>query len=291
MSGLAGQRVLVTGGARGIGFAIAERFAQEGCELVLTDVDLPAVRSAAAVLRDVGVVAHAYEMDVTDAADVDRVRAAVADEVGPIDVLVNNAGTVAGGPFLDVPLERHLQTYRVNTLGVVTVTHAFLPQMLARPSAHVVIIASAAGTVGVPYGTTYASSKWGALGFGESLRLELKELGFDNVSVTTVCPTQVSTGLFAGSSPPRLTPWLTPEQVAEAAVSGVVRRRGVVLTPWLVNLSPMLRGLLPQSVFDAVSKVFGVTTSMAGWTGHGAAGAPVVGSARVEAAGDEESPA
>jgi short-subunit dehydrogenase len=282
MSRLAGKRVLVTGGARGIGFAIAERFAQEGCEIVLTDLDLPAVRAAAAVLGDVGVRAHGYHLDVTDQAEIEEVRARIAAEVGPLDVLVNNAGTVSGGPFLDVPIADHRRTYEVNTLGVVAVTHAFLPQLLARSQAHVVIVASASALIGVPYGTTYASSKWGALGFGESLRLELDELGFRNVSVTTVCPSLVSSGLFDGSQPPRMTQWITPERLAAEVVEAVGRRTPVLYTPWLVRLTPALRGVLPLRVFDGLSKVLGVTRSLAGWTGHDAGGAPVARERRGE---------
>lgn len=280
MGRLAGKRVLVTGGARGIGFAIAERFAQEGCTLVLTDVDEPAVRAAAGVLNDVGVPAHAYRLDVTDADQIEQVRARVVAEVGPIDVLVNNAGTVSGGPFLDVPMAAHRRTYEVNTLGVVAMTHAFLPQLLARPDAHVVIVSSASALVGVPYGATYASSKWGALGFGESLRLELDELGFHNVAVTTICPSLVSSGLFDGSEPPRLSQWLTPERLAAEVVAAVDRRRSVLYTPWLVKVTPVLRGVLPSRAFDLLAKALGATSSMAGWSGHGPEGAPVKGPGR-----------
>ena len=88
---------------------------------------------------------------------------------GPIDVLVNNAGLVFGGAFLDVPLERHLTTYRVNTLGLVAMTHAFLPDLMAGRDGHVVNVASASGFIGLPFGATYASSKWAVLGFSELL--------------------------------------------------------------------------------------------------------------------------
>jgi all-trans-retinol dehydrogenase (NAD+) len=272
MAVVAGQRVLVTGGARGIGYAIAQRFAAAGCEVVLTDVDEHAVAAAAEVLRAGGARAHGYPLDVTDAGDIAAVRDRVASEVGPLDILVNNAGTVSGGPFLDVDMAAHRRTYEVNTLGVVAVTHAFLPQLLARPHAHVVIVASASALIGVPFGTTYASSKWGALGFGESLRLELAEVGYDNVAVTTVCPSLVSSGLFAGSRPPMLTRWLTPDQLADQVVRAVSRRRPILLTPWLVRLTPPLRGILPTRTFDAVSRVLGVTSSLSGWTGHGTSG-------------------
>ena len=94
-------------------------------------------------------------------------------EVGPIDVLVNNAGVVFGGPFLDVDLDRHLATIAVNLSGVITLTHAFLPDLIARPVGHIVNIASAAAVIALPMATSYAASKWAVLGFSDSLREEL----------------------------------------------------------------------------------------------------------------------
>jgi all-trans-retinol dehydrogenase (NAD+) len=265
---LAGRRVLVTGAARGIGRALAERFAAEGAEVVITDLDGATAEETAAAIRAGGATASAYPLDVTDRDAVAALREQVARDHGPIDVLVNNAGTVFAGPFLDVPLERHELTYRVNTLGVVTVTHVFLPDLIERPDAHVVIISSASGLLGVPFGTTYASSKWAALGFGESLRLELAELGHRHVHVTTVCPSLVSSGLFDGSRVPRLSRWLTPEGLADTVVRAVARDRPLVLTPLLVKLTPVLRGVLPLRAFDSISAILGANRSLSAWTGH-----------------------
>ena len=117
-----------------------------------------------------------------------RSRERINADGGPIEVLVNNAGTVFGGYFLDVPLDRHLTTLAVNLLGVVIVTHAFLPDLIDRPDAHLVNIASVAALRRRVRGSTYASSKWGVIGFSESIELELREQGNAHVHVTTVCP-------------------------------------------------------------------------------------------------------
>lgn len=268
MQDLSRKRVLITGGASGIGRALAERFAAAGAHLVLLDRDAVALDRTVKELRAAGATAHGHLVDVTDGDSVLRARDAVRAEHGPIDVLVNNAGVVFGGPFLDVPMERHLATYRVNVLGVVAITHAFLPDLIGRPEAHVVQIASASGYLGVPFGATYASSKWAAIGFAESLRLELAELGHRHVHVTTVCPSYVATGLFAGARAPRLSRMLTAERVAAQVVRAVQRDRVFVRTPWLVELTPFLRGVLPLRVFDATARLLGVTSSMAGWRGR-----------------------
>ena len=269
MRTLVDKRVLITGGASGIGYAMAQRFGAQGARLVLTDINEPQLAQAATRLRDAGREVAQYRLDVTDPEDVARARDRINADGGPIDVLVNNAGIVFGGYLLDVPLERHLTTLNVNLLGPVILTHAFLPDLIARPDAHLVTIASLAGYGGAPGGSTYGASKWGVIGFSESIELELAKQGHTHVHVTTVCPGVVSTGLFEGARPLRLTSILTPDDVAEAVVRGVLHDRGYVRTPWLVKVAPVLRGVLPHRAFNAVNAFFGGTTTMDAWTGRG----------------------
>ncbi len=268
MRTLKGKRALITGAAQGIGKAIALELAQRGVDIVLTDLRPEVLATAADDVRARGVTVSTYVLDVTDAEAVHTLRDQIRREVGPIDILVNNAGTVFGGAFLDVPLEKHLLTYQVNTLGMVAVTHAFLPDLIARPEANVTNIASASSFIGLPFGTTYASSKWAALGFSEGLRLEMLELGHRHVTVTAICPSYVKTGLFDGVKLPTTTDWLTPERLAIAAVRGIERNKPLVLAPSIVRTTPFFRGVLPLRVFDWVGRIFGVNTTMYTWRGH-----------------------
>ncbi|MCB1043397.1 MAG: SDR family oxidoreductase [Acidobacteria bacterium] len=270
MTQLSGKRVLITGAAQGIGFAIARAFAEKGAEIVLTDVQSEVLDRARATLTGEGKNAHAYVMDVTDQNAVLATRDAVHKDLGPIDVLVNNAGIVFGGAFLDVPLEKHRLTYGINTLGVMGVTHAFLPDLIAKPEAHLVNLASASGFLGLPYGTTYASSKWSVIGFSESIRLELEQLGHKHVHVTTVCPSYINTGLFEGVKAPLLTPILDPKKLAQQIVRAVSKNRIFLRTPFMVKTVPLLQGLLPRRAVDWIQAKFGVTASMSFWRGHGA---------------------
>lgn len=265
MRTLRGKRVLVTGGASGIGKAIAERMAREGAELLLVDVN---AAGAAAAAEAVGATARSYVLDVTDTSRIVGLREQILQDGGPIDVLVNNAGLVFGGGFLDVPLERHLTTYRVNTLGLVAMTHAFLPDLLARPDAHVVNVASASGYIGLPFGATYASSKWAVIGFSESLTLELALQGHHHVHVTTICPSYVATGLFDGVNAPRTTRLLTAERVADLTVSAVLANKATVRAPWLAWITPFLKGVLPAPLFYRMAALLGVNTSMMRWRGR-----------------------
>ena len=137
MKNLNNKRVLITGAGHVLGFETAKAFASQGAEVIITDVDPQRVEDAVFELQAQALKAFGFVMDVTDPTDVERVRDDIHTEHGPIDVLVNNAGIVSGGSFVDVPLEKHLMTYEVNSLGPVIVTHAFLPDLLALSLIHI----------------------------------------------------------------------------------------------------------------------------------------------------------
>jgi all-trans-retinol dehydrogenase (NAD+) len=265
---LRGKRALITGGASGIGKAIAERFAAAGAEIVLVDLNETALRETAAGFERAGTRVRTYTLDVTDTSRITGLKEQIARDVGPIDVLVNNAGLVFGGAFLDVPLEKHLTTYRVNTLGLVAMTHAFLPDLIAGGDGHVVNVASASGYIGLPFGATYASSKWAVLGFSESLALELELQGHAHVHVTAICPSYVATGLFDGAKAPRTTRLLTADRVADLTTKAVLANAPYVRTPWLVRMTPILKALTPFRLFYRVAALLGVNTSMMEWRGR-----------------------
>src|SRR5262249_8233948 len=235
--------------ASGIGRAIAARLAAAGAELLLVDVNEEALADTAAELRRAGSRVWTYAVDLTASSRLVGLREQVHRDGGPIDVLVNNAGVVFGGAFLDVPLERHLTTYRVNTEALVAMTHVFLPDLIGRPDAHLVNIASASGFIGLPFGSTYASSKWAVIGFSESIALELAHQNPRHVHVTCVCPSYVATGLFAGARAPRTTRLMTPERVADLTVRAVLANRVYVRAPWLVKVTPLVKALTPFAVF------------------------------------------
>jgi short-subunit dehydrogenase len=268
MTELNGKRVLITGGAQGIGLEMAIKFAGRGAEIVIADLNEAKLAEAKAKIEEAGAATWAFPVDVTNPASIAALRAQIAAEAGPVDVLVNNAGVVFGGAFIETPLDRHFKTYEVNVLGVVAMTHAFLADLIDRPEAHVVHISSASGFIGLPYGSTYASSKWAVIGFSESIRAELRLMGHAHVHSTVVCPSYIGTGMFDGAAAPKATSILDPEHLAEKVVRAVERNRVQVLEPWMVKITPLLRTLLPTAIYDKVSHLFGADTSMAQWTGH-----------------------
>jgi all-trans-retinol dehydrogenase (NAD+) len=192
MRNLQNKVVLITGAGGGIGRAIAGEFAAAGAKLVLTD--LPNVISQ--LKRDFP-DALVLALDVTDAKSIARAREEVQRKLGAVHVLINNAGTVFGGAFARLPFDKHRFTFELNTIAPAAMTHAFPPGMLNTES-HLVYIASASGFIGLPYGSTYAASKWGLIGFAESIRNELNAMKLP-VSVSIICPSYVDTGLFEGA--------------------------------------------------------------------------------------------
>ena len=170
---IAGSRILVTGAGHGLGLAIASALARAGTGRLDRSGHQSRGRSCRHAQESwwIGGRLSARRDRADEIADVrDRIEC----ECGPLDGLVNNAGVVFGGSFLEVPLDRHLLTVGVNLSGVLGVTHAFLPGLLQRPAAHIVNIASAAAVIALPQATSYAASKWAVLGFSESLREELR---------------------------------------------------------------------------------------------------------------------
>ena len=263
-----GARVLITGAGRGIGRALALRFAAKGSIVIVADIDDSAAQAVADEIQSAGGKAEAVVMDVTDPQSVAAAREQINAAVGPISILVNNAGTTRGGPFNDVPIEDHLAVMELNVDGTMIATHVFLSDLEAAEHGRLVNIASVAGYVGVPFAASYSASKWAAIGFSESIRQELNRRDLGHVGVTVVCPGYVDTGLFDGAAPPKGTRFLTPEKVAKLTVRGVRRGKPYVRTPWLSKVAPPMRGVMPSRTADLINRVFGVDASMMGWSGH-----------------------
>lgn len=262
MASFRDQRVLITGASRGIGRLLAERFAAEGAEVVLWGRSGPALEAVAKPLTERGLRCASYVCDVADREQVDSTASRVSADLGPVDVLINNAGVVSGKPLLEISNEAIEHSFAVNALAHFWTVRAFLPGMIRRGSGHIVTIASAAGLVGTPLLTDYAASKHAAVGFDDALRCELRHLGHRNIRTTVVCPYFVSTGMFEGAKPATpLLPILAPDRVASRIVRAIRRRRRRLLLPGTVIVVYLAR-LLPTSAFDATVRLLGVARSM-----------------------------
>ncbi len=266
MNDLAGKRVLVTGGSSGIGLLMASRFVARGASVVIWGTDQGRLDDAVRSMPG-GDVAGMV-VDVGDRLAVERAAA----EVGPIDVLVNNAGIVKGKPLLELAPEDVEATFRTNVLACFWTLRAFLPGMVARDQGHVVTMSSAAGICALPKLADYSASKAAVFALDEALRVELRRAG-SRVRTTVVCPFYIATGMFRGVTTriSFLLPILRPGYVADRVVAAVIRGRRRVVLPRVVALIWLLR-LLPVRWFDAITAFLGVTASMDEFVGRDATG-------------------
>ena len=273
-----GAKVLITGAAGGMGRMYAERaVAEQAASVTLWDVDGAALARTA---DEIGAISQgrtrvqSYVVDVADLGAIAKTAQRVRREVGNPDVLINNAGIVRGNRYFweTDNGEDTRPTMQVNALAPMYITREFIPGMIAnayRPS-RIVNIASAAGTLANPRLAGYAASKAALIGWSDSLRLELEQADHTNVKVTTVTPSYISTGMFAGAKGPVLAPVLEPEYVVDRVWRAMLAGTPLVELPWSVGVSRALRGLLPTRLFDRiVGDGFGVYRSMERFTGRG----------------------
>lgn len=189
-----GQTVIVTGGGGGIGGATCRRFAAEGAHVAVFDINLEAAQAVAGAIQAAGGRAAAFRCDITDRASVDAAVAAAEAQLGPVAVLVNNAGWDVFKPFTKTVSTEWDKLIAINLTGALNLHHAVLPGMAARKAGRIVNIASDAGRVGSSGEAVYAACKGGLIAFSKTIAREHARHG---ITVNVVCPGPTDTALFA----------------------------------------------------------------------------------------------
>jgi all-trans-retinol dehydrogenase (NAD+) len=272
MKTVADKIVLVTGAAMGLGKLFATRAVEDAAAaVVLWDINESALKDTAAELEAAGGTVHAYVVDVSSSAAVSAAADQVRAEVGDVQVLINNAGIVRGnGYFWENALRDVEQTMTINSLAPMFVTREFLPAMVeSDEECRIVNIASSAGLNAVPRLAAYCGSKWAAVGWSDSVRLELEQAGHKHVRVTTVCPTYINTGMFDGAKGILFTPMLEQEEVVAGSWKEMLKGGPFLIIPWTSRLNKVLSGVLPVWARDQWMRRAGVYNSMSDFTGHG----------------------
>jgi len=247
---VAGRVVAVTGAARGIGRATAAALVAQGARVGIGDLDAALARSTA---DELGGGAVAFELDVTDRQSFESFLDGVERELGPLDVMVNNAGIVHLGPFADEDDASTRRMVDVNLLGVITGTRLALTRL--RPGGHLVNVASSAGKITPPGIATYTATKHAVVGLTEAVRLEHRGRG---IEFSIVMPGVVNTEMIAGYAQGRFVANVEPEDVAEAIVDALRHPRVEVYVP--KSLGPLLRlqRMLPRPVREALDRALKV---------------------------------
>ena len=248
----AGVPVAVTGGANGIGRAVAQSFGRAGARVAIGDLDPEAAGAAAAAI---GGEAVGLALDVSDPASFEAFLARAEEAHGPLGVMVNNAGVDWMGPFHQEPEAVTRRQLDVNLAGTITGSKLALERMLPRGQGHLVNIASGVGRFPLPGSAVYAATKHGIVGLTESLRLEYRGSG---VGFSLVHPSQVLTDMLAGQPQPRLMAQVTAEQVADAVLDAVRRNVFEVWVPANQAAGYRLGAVLPRRAREAIFRLVGL---------------------------------
>ncbi len=251
-SSLTGKVIAITGGARGIGEATATALAAAGAKVAVGDLDADLAASSAQSYGGLGL-----PLDVTNAESFAGFLDKVEAEYGRIDGLVNNAGIMVIGKVLETPLEAQLKQLDINLRGVILGCHTIAPRMVAAGGGQIVNIASLAGRFAAPGCAVYSGTKAGVLAFTEALDAELSSSG---VRVAAVLPSFTNTGLISGTTAPRLSPAIEPEQVAAAVVSLFEKHRPTRVVPPAMAFSSVSWGMYPNRVRRWMGRKTGMDT-------------------------------
>jgi NADP-dependent 3-hydroxy acid dehydrogenase YdfG len=249
---VAGRVVAITGAARGIGLATATALAGAGARVSLGDLSGDVAAESA---DHIGSSAIGLPLDVSDRASFESFLDATEEQLGPIDVLVNNAGVMFVGSFVDEDDNAMRKMIDVNFVGTALGMKLAIPRMRARGGGHIVNVVSAGAFVAAPHESSYAATKHAVKGLSDGVRAELRGTPID---LSLIYPGVVQTELAAGTTPGRSGKFVQPAEVADAIVACVRRPRGEVFVPR--NLAPLLRfyASMPAGGRMAMQKVFGV---------------------------------
>ena len=246
---LRGAVACVTGGGRGIGAATARALAQAGAQVVIGDLD---IEHATAVAADIGPTALAVQLDVADPESFGAFIAR-ANAIGPISVLVNNAGIQRTGAFVEQRLDSQLREIAINLGGVIIGMQLVLPDMLARNCGHIVNVASMAGKMSVPGAAVYTASKFGVASLSRAVRAEIVDSA---VTITTILPSAVQTELTAGLDISGV-PKASPDDIAAEIVASCKHGQAEITMPkWLAPIGAV-EHVLPERMGEYVKRLLG----------------------------------
>ncbi|HEY5261387.1 MAG TPA: SDR family oxidoreductase [Solirubrobacteraceae bacterium] len=257
---LAGQTAAITGAARGIGKATAQALLRQGLKVAIGDVDLAAAQQTASEL---GPSTVALPLDVTDRASFGAFLDRAEEQLGPVDVLVNNAGIMQIGRFVDEDDLTARRMVDINIHGVILGMKLALERMVPRDRGHIVNISSQAGKFGAPGGATYSATKHAVVGLTEAVRGELR-LMKANVDLSYVMPFVVNTELGSGLGEARGMKNLQPADVAEAIVEALQHGTVEVWVPKSAKRTNALGVLLPRSLSEGMVRLMKADRVLAG---------------------------
>lgn len=260
--------VLITGGASGIGKIMGRMALQKGARcFIIWDINAAGIEAACQELSAYGTV-KGFVVNVGDNDVVNHMYKTTVRECGDIDILINCAGVITSNKTFDLQhTDEIVRTMQINTIAPMFVARAVLPDMLSRNVGHLCTIASAGGMLSNPKMSVYAASKWGVIGWSDSVRIELQQMK-SKVRMTTVAPYYINTGMFDGVKS-RIIPILKPEYVARKVIRAIERNKTFKGIPFGFHFIRFWQTILPVKLFDFFfGKVIGIYNAMDNFTGR-----------------------
>ncbi len=233
--------ILITGGARGLGRLIALDFAKEGAKISIADLRESDMKSTALEIEAKGVEVFTMTIDLSTKEGCQKMVQETENHFGPIDILINNAGVVFCMNIIDNTDEQIRKTIDINLMAQVWATRAVLPAMMERNSGLIISVASGAGKVGSPGVGIYCSSKFGLVGFFDSLRHELRMSGSE-VRVVVLCPGFMDTKMFVGTKTTMFTKVKDAQETSTALMKGLDKGKEEIFSPKILKLVAFCRG-------------------------------------------------
>ena len=266
MKNLKDKIVLITGGGSGIGKIMTRLMLERGAKVIIWDISQANIDETLSGFSNKGAV-FGYKVDVSDIRQIQETAAKVKQEIGIVDVLINNAGIVVGKLFHEHSVADIAKTMEINAIGPMYVAREFLQDMIRQNSGHICNIASSGGLISNPKMSVYAASKWALIGWSDSVRLEMKEMN-RNVHLTTIMPYYIHTGMFDGVK--SKIPILDPEAASLTIVKAIEKNRKMLTIPgYIYRLTRIGQGILSINMFDwFAGKVMGIYKTMEHFTGR-----------------------
>jgi len=268
MKHLSGKVAVVTGAAMGMGKCISELLLKEGCKVALVDINKDSLKKTESELSSGG-VCESYVCDISDPAEVSALAGKIKKSMGKVSVLVNNAGIVVAKGLLEMDEIQIKKILDVNLASMFWTTKAFLPGMISHNEGHVVNIASAGGILALPNLAAYCASKFGVIGFTDSLRQEMKK-NKHKIGFSYVCPNTVGTGMFEGSKMVIGTRELNPRDVSKKIVKSIKKNQAALAIPSIPVkfLTPLSKLILPVNGMDFLNRLLGMWRINDSWKGR-----------------------
>ncbi|MBE9489168.1 MAG: SDR family oxidoreductase [Bacteroidetes bacterium] len=266
MKHLKGKTVLITGGASGIGKIMVRLLLERNAKVIIWDINQSKIDETVSEYSNKGDIIG-FNVDVSNIKQIQETAKKIKQEIGVVDVLINNAGIVVGKYFNEHSTSDIKKTMEINANAPMYITMEFLEDMLNQNSGHICNIASSGGIISNPKMSVYAASKWSLIGWSDSLRLEMKQMNKD-VNVTTIMPYYINTGMFDGVK--SKIPILEPEPTALTIVKAIEKNKKMLTIPgYIYRVTKLGQAIMPINIFDwFTGSILGVYNTMEHFTGH-----------------------